>query len=311
MSNIISSLKKFVRKHILPRPDLQRVPLETKKKMLAKSYEKKMGTPLDWNNLKTFTEKIQWMKLHYRHPDMARCVDKYEFKKYICEKLGEGYTAPLVAVWNSPEEVSIRDIPLEKFVLKSTLQSDSKFIAFIADKDNLDIDKIEKEIKTQWFDRKNLLTNSFCSAYYGAPPRVIVEEFVEEFTNGADDYKLFCFAGEPAFTYVAEDHFENGKNVVTCPITFLDMDWNVMDVSYGRHTTNPAVAKPPHFEQMVQIAKLLSKDFPFVRVDFFDTPDKLYLSELTFYPGGGFTAYYPESFNLKIGEMLTLPEVDE
>ena len=31
---------------------------------------------------------------------MTRIVDKYEFKNYIKEKLGDGYTVPLLGVWD-------------------------------------------------------------------------------------------------------------------------------------------------------------------------------------------------------------------
>jgi len=195
----------------------------------------------------------------------------------------------------------------EKFVIKSTLQSDGKFICLVTDKSKIDINEVEKEIKDKWFDKRRLLTNSFCSAYYGAKPRVIVEAFVEEFANCANDYKLFCFHGEPAFFYVAEDHFKDGENSEIYPITFFDLQWNRMDVKYGAHSINEQAARPYHAEEMIALARKLSADFPFVRVDFFDTPDKLYLAELTFYPGGGATPYYPESFDEKMGSMLNLP----
>lgn len=308
MKNLYFLLKKFIRQYILPLPEKQYIPLKKRKVMLSKAYKAAMGEPLDWKHLESFTEKIQWMKLYYTHPDLTRCVDKYEFKGYIHEHLGDGYTASLITVWNNADEVSIRDIPVNKFVLKSTLQSDGKYIILVSDKSKLDIEKAEKEIKENWFNTKNLLTNSFCSAYYGAKPRVIVEEYIEEFANMANDYKLFCFHGKPAYFYVAEDHFKNGENSTDYPITFYDLDWNMMDVRYGEHKTNSHVAKPYHIDEMIQTAKKLSKEFPFVRVDYFDTADKLYLAELTFYPGGGFTAYHPESFNIKMGNMLTLPK---
>jgi len=306
MAKLVVRLKAFVRKYIIPSREISKRPLRERERLLKHLYKTKMGKELDLENPETFTEKIQWMKLYYAHPDLQRCVDKYGFKQYVQEKLGEGYTATLIQVWNSPKEISIRDIPADKFVLKSTLQGDGTFIIPVADKSALDIDKVEKEIKENWFDTRKLLTNSFCSAYYGAKPRVIVETFVEEFANCANDYKLFCFHGEPAFFYVAEDHFKNGENSDVYPITFFDLDWNVMDVSYGEHATNPHVEKPHHLQQMIEIAGKLSQDFAFVRVDFFDTKDKLYLAELTFYPGGGLVHYHPESFDKKMGDMLKL-----
>lgn len=87
-----------------------------------------MGSELNLENPKTLTEKLQWIKLYYHHPDMLRAVDKYEFKLYVEEKIGEGYSAPIIKVWDSPEDV-----------LKSTLQSDGIFIISVQDVTKLDV----------------------------------------------------------------------------------------------------------------------------------------------------------------------------
>ena len=302
---IVSKLKSAVR-NVIPAPELQYTSIEYRKKKLKKFYKLRMGNDLNLDNPKLFNEKMQWYKLYYTHPDMKRCVDKIDFKDYVRELIGEGCTAKIIAIWNSPDEVSIKDIKAKKYVIKSTLQSDGNFIYLVTDADSLDIPSIEQEIKNKWFDTRLLLTNSYCSAYYGAKPRVVIEEFIEEFANAANDYKLFCFNGKPAFFYVAEDHFKNGENQNVYPITFFDLEWNPMEVHYGEHTVNPDVKKPVHFEEMIELAKKLSEPFPFVRVDFFDTPNKLYLAELTFYPGGGLVEYSPSSFNKKMGDMLDL-----
>lgn len=302
-----NSIKEFIRKYVFPKPELQYVDEQKRALLLKDFYKTKMGQELNLEHPILFTEKLQWIKLYYDHPDMRRCVDKIDFKDYVREKIGDGYTAKIIKIWNSPEEVSLSSIHESKFVIKSTLQSDGIFITPIADKNSIDIESLENEIKTKWFNTRLLLTNSFCKAYYGAKPRVFVEEFIEEFAGAANDYKLFCFHGKPAFFYVAEDHFKNGENSTIYPITFFDLDWKVMDVQYGEHVTNDNVPKPSHLKEMIHLAEKLSEPFPFVRVDFFDTVDKLYLAELTFYPGGGVTPYHPESFNRRMGEMLHLP----
>ena len=66
--------------------------------------------------------------------------------------------------------------------------------------------------------------------------------------------------------------------------------------------------KPKHFDEMVEIDRKLSKDFPFIRVDFFDTDEQVYVAELTFAPGGGATPYHPLSFNKQLGDMFVLPK---
>ena len=149
---------------------------------------------------------------------------------------------------------------------------------------------------------KNTLINSFCRAYDDAIPRVLAEKYMENVSNQLYDYKVFCFSGMPYCIYVANEHFEKDDY----PITFYDLEWNKLDVKYGTHRIGD-MPRPKHINEMIEISKVLSEGFPFLRVDFFDTEEKLYVAELTLYPGGGYTKYEPESFNEIMGEMFALP----
>ncbi len=287
-------------------PNKNKCSLEKLEKSLAKKYEVIMGHPLDLSSPTKFTEKIQWYKLYYNHPELARCVDKVEFKNYVKENLGdEGYTARLLDVWTSPEQVSFDKLP-NSFVVKSNAQSDGNYIAIIKDKKNADLDALEKEIKNNWFNPMNLLINSFCRAYYNVKPKVFVEEYLEQFAGQLVDYKLFCFNGRPEFFYAASEHFINGKKTDSSLISLYSLDWNRIDVYYGSHQPFYDAPCPKHKEEMLDIAQKLSAKFPFVRVDFFDTDEKLYLAELTFYPGGGFIKFEPPTFNEKLGSYFVI-----
>lgn len=50
-----------------------------------------MGYPLDLENPKTFSEKLQWLKVNYREPIQTVMVDKYEAKNFIAQRVGEQY----------------------------------------------------------------------------------------------------------------------------------------------------------------------------------------------------------------------------
>ena len=70
-----------------------------------------------------------------------------------------------------------------------------------------------------------------------------------------------------------------------------------------------SLPKPKHLDEMFRYAEVLSKRFPFVRVDFYDTPERLLFGELTFTPGGGFdTSRLPQT-QLYLGEKLDLSKV--
>lgn len=275
--------------------------------LLKKIWRKRMGTELDLEHPKTFNEKIQWYKLYYYHPDLTRCVDKVTFKDYIAEKLGEGHTAKLLRVWDSPDEVCFDNLP-EHFVVKSNCQDNGKYIAIVRDKLNYDFVALEQEIKDYWFNPLNLLINGFCRAYHSVKPTVFVEEYIEQEKESRKECKFFCFGGEPKFCYVTKEHFQNGKvNISDYPIGFYTLDWKSLNVKYGKHQIYYNAPKPKEFNRMIEIARQLSADFPFVRVDFFDGGPKLYLAELTFYPGGGMSKYEPPEFDTYMSNMFRLP----
>jgi hypothetical protein len=66
---------------------------------------------------------------------------------------------------------------------------------------------------------------------------------------------------------------------------------------------------PAQFEKMKKLAKKLSAPFPYVRVDFYNPPDKIIFGELTFFPGSGLLPLVPVENNYDeiIGSYLTLP----
>lgn len=63
---------------------------------------------------------------------------------------------------------------------------------------------------------------------------------------------------------------------------------------------------PENFEEMKKIAAVLSEDFPFVRVDFFEIDRKIYFSELTFTPASGMMPIKPKKWDYRIGNMLKI-----
>lgn len=273
---------------------------------LKKGYLHDHGRELNMDNPALFTEKLQWYKVFYDNENLTRAVDKYLFKDFIAEKMGGGYTIPCYGVYDSVQKLidAWNELP-DTFILKSTVQSDGRFIKVIRSKKDINLDELRSELK-EWLVLKNTLINSYCRAYYNTIPRILAEEYVEQIDNQLFDYKFFCFDGVPYCAYAAMDHFKNGKNSNDYPISFYDMEWNKMDVRYGNHITD-SIPKPIHFEQMKTIANKLSAEFPFVRVDFFDTEEKLYIAELTFYPGGGNTEYHPLSFDEELGRRFKLP----
>lgn len=85
---------------------------------IKKLYYRIFGKKLNLKNPRTFNEKNNWRKLYDRRAIYTQMVDKYRSKEFVRKRVGEGYTFPLLGVWNKPEQIKFDSLP-EKFVLKS------------------------------------------------------------------------------------------------------------------------------------------------------------------------------------------------
>lgn len=256
----------------------------------------KMGKKLNLKAPKTYNEKIQWLKLNDRHEDYTRQVDKYEARDYITEMIGEDYLIPICGVYDSVEEIDWSALP-EQFVLKATHGSRSNVIC--DDKKNLDIEKAKRDLR-KWMKR-NWFWYGRAYPYKNVKPRILCEKFLE---SNITDYKFMCFNGEPRLIQV---HRDRHNDVSTKTLDFYDMNWNKTDISRPNEKSGPETQKPKRFDEMVDIAKVLSKDDIHVRIDLYEVDGKIYFGEKTFYSASGFAPFSNLAQDLYLGSLMRLP----
>ncbi|WP_415336190.1 ATP-grasp fold amidoligase family protein, partial [Clostridium perfringens] len=134
------------------------------------------------------------------------------------------------------------------------------------------------------------------------PRKIICEEFLGE---NITDYKFFCFNGEPKYIYVSNDLIHDRQ----AQIGFFYLDGSKMPLTRDDYTDIPEVKLPRFYNEMLEMSKALSKDFPFVRVDFFIANNRYYFAELTFTPGAGMMPFNPEKYDLEWGKMIDLSSI--
>lgn len=275
--------------------------------MLRLQYWLQTGRKLNLKNPKRFTEKLQIYKLKYRNPDMLRCTDKYEVRKYIEEKgLGE-YLIPLIGVYNSDEEIDYSKLP-NTFVAKTTDGGGGNQVLICKDKAALSEEVFYKRLKG-WMSARKVKKHVGREWAYenDYPRRIIIEEFIgtDNIKEDLPDYKFFCFSGKPHYCQL----IQNRSSKET--IDFYDMEWNLMPF-YGLNPLHgPAIKpaiKPATYEQMKEIASKLSKDFSFVRVDLYSVSNKVFFGELTFYPASGFGHFTPDKWDFELGNRFNITD---
>lgn len=265
------------------------------------TYRIRIGKKLDLDNPKTLNEKIQWLKLYGRNPKYTSYVDKYESKKIVAGLVGEEYVVPLLGVYDNFDEIDFDKLP-NQFVIKTTHDSGGYIIC--KDKSELDIEKARKKLNRSL--GRNYYDYSREWPYKNVKPRLIVEEYIVG-SDGTEmkDYKFFCFNGEPKFGFVVE-----GRTRDKLKIGFFDMEFKQIPVKQGgeKYVIADKITKPHNFEKMIELSKKLTKDMPFVRMDFVEVEDRLYVGEFTFYHWNGATKFEPDRYDELFGKYLVLPE---
>jgi hypothetical protein len=270
--------------------------------MIYIQYYISTGSWLNLSNPSRFTEKLQWFKLYYRNNLLTVCADKYLVREYVSSKNLDDILVPIYGAYDNANEIDFKNLP-ESFVLKTNNGSHTNILC--QDKKVLNIGDTKIKLNkwlTQWAGKVGREW-----AYYNIKPKIICEQFLDiGSSNDLDDYKFFCFNGEPYCLYVVTDRTANDG----IKLGIYDLDFNKLE--YRRSDISPIIEeieKPKNYEKMIEIVKKLSKDFPHVRVDLYNINGDIYFGELTFYDGSGYKGYILDEFDYILGEKFILPEV--
>lgn len=266
-------------------------------------YRVRLGKKLDLENPKTYTAKLQWLKLHDRKPVYTEMVDKYTAKEYVAKIIGGEYIIPTLGVWDKFDDIDFDSLP-QQFVLKCT--HDSGGLVICRDKSRLDKAAAKKKIE------KSLGTNYYLSGrewpYKNVKPRIIAEAYMQDTaTAELRDYKFFCFDGRVKALFIATERAAAAET----KFDFFDENFNHLPFTNGHPNAETMPAKPQRFEEMKALAAKLSAGIPHLRVDFYEVDGKIYFGELTFSHWGGMMPFEPEEWDYTFGSWITLPETKE
>lgn len=268
---------------------------------LIRMFKAVMGTELDLEHPVTFNEKLQWLKLYDRNPLYTTMVDKYEVKKYVADIIGEEYIIPTLGVWDDPDEIDFEKLP-NQFVLKCNHNS-GLGMCICKDKSKLNYDKVRADLRKGLAQDYYLLNREW--PYKDVPRKIIAEKYLSDnLETELANYKVHNFSGIPQMILVCRDRFaESGLTE-----DFFDAEWHHLPILRITHpNASIPVKKPITFDKMLELAKKLSKDIPFLRTDFYEVGDKLYFGELTLYPASGFSKFEPNAWDKKYGDLVELP----
>ena len=273
---------------------------------LKRRFHASRGYDMDFDNPQTFSEKLQWLKLHDHNPVYTTLVDKIEVKQYIKEAIGESYLIPTLGVWNSAEDIGFEKLP-SQFVLKCTHDSGRVFICRDKATFNKEMakDVLEKSLQHNfyWWTRE--------WPYKAVKPRIIAEKLIYEKDRPSSDlvdYKFYCFNGIVEYCQVIKDR------TTAETIDFFDRNWVHQDFCGLNPNACPSdkpISKPVCLEHMIEVAEKLSHNIPFVRIDLYEIDSCVKFGEITFYPMSGFGCFTPTEYDRILGDKIQLSAMND
>lgn len=257
---------------------------------------------IDLDNPRDFNEKIMWLKLfNYSHnPKVSRCADKLRVRDYVKEKGQSHILNRLIGVYDTVDDIDWDGLP-DAFAIKCNHGCGYNIIC--ENKKNLDIELAKRKLK-KWL-KEDYWTEYAELNYKNIRKQIICESYIASPSGGApNDYKVYCFNGSPDVILVCYN-----RNV-NLSLVWMDKDWNITQIGSDKYFDGTLVNKPRKLNDMIESAKILSEGFPFVRVDFYETEEKIVFGEMTFTPAAGLANYYSQHGLEYLGSKLNIKTGD-
>lgn len=246
---------------------------------------------------KLYTEKINYLRIfeYCNNPKVTECVDKCEVKNYLKRMGKEDLCAKTYGIYDKAEDIRWKSLP-NSFVIKCNHGSGYNYIC--EEKAEVNTEKIVSTLKS-WM-REDYWKLHTELVYKNINKKILIEEYLGK---NIQTYRFCCFNGVPKVVYISTT--QNGKDY----FDYYDLRWR--KTKMNRYMgTNTAFEKPECLEEMVELAAELSRPFPFVRVDLYEIKGKIYFSEFTFLPAGGYFVPSPKRFNEAWGRWLKIQGKD-
>ena len=251
---------------------------------------------LNLKNPTRYTEKLQHLRL-YEYPKnelVKKCASRVDVRDYLSSLGLEEYLIPCLGIYDKFDDIDFNKMP-SQFVMKCSHASGFNYI--VKDKSNID-KKILKKKFDKWL-KTNYGKKTIEMHYAKIKPQIIIEQYIGDIANLPTEYKIHVFNGVAKYLYVVTGRIRYNNYYI---------DWTPFDGAQcnGWKKTDYELEKPKNYKKMVEIAELLAKPFPFVRVDLYNIDGVIYFGEMTFTPAKGTLILDDDNADYEISKWLKI-----
>ena len=274
---------------------------QAKKRAVMRLFRECHGYEFDFRNPRTLNEKIAVRKLS-DDPRIPILADKFAVREYVRKTVGEEYLVPLLFEGMTFTEEDFRKLP-RQCVIKTTNACGTNILIF--DKEKEDAKEIVRQVRQMQKMKFGYLAMELF--YNRIPPRVIVEKLLTDADGEVPkDYKFHCFPNADGGRGKCFIQVISGRFGVQSQ-NFYNENWELYPFRRTTYPADPtAVRQPEKFLEMLEVARKLAGDWPYIRVDLYNTVDRIYFGEMTFTPGAATGKFDPPEWDAFWGkEWLT------
>lgn len=260
-------------------------------------YENWTGKRLNLRHPEDINHQLMRLSLEaYKDPIQHQLrvmgADKYLVREYVKSKGLEDILIPSYGVYGSFDEIDFEKLP-NQFVIQTNFGCGHIWICKDKKKELTDIEKWRKQFD-EWMAIKDLGWTTGEWQYAEIPHKLVITKYLDSLGEiSVNDYKFYCMHGQVYGCFAAYDRIPGVDHGVQ--FDHYDLDWKLTDgILPSYHPKRREIQKPKHYQRMLDISQILSKDFPYCRVDLYEADDKVYFGELTFTPQGNVLSYYTD-----------------
>ena len=215
-------------------------------------------------------------------------TDKEYGKLYVEKKLGAGTTPATLCVLRMPQQVDSYLPPTYPVVIKPT-HSFGRIVQVFSESE---YHHAKAQMK-DWFHQDYFL-ESLERNYAKLEKKIIVEQYIDD--SFAIEGSVHCLRGEPRIISLIDRKTKERQSfdIHKCPLG--------VSLQYPLKEFEPKDWE--FFNSLLKSASILSREFSYIRVDFYTDGERVLFGEMTNLAAGGMGKFFPAGGEKKFSEVF-------
>jgi hypothetical protein len=190
--------------------------------------------------------------------------------------------------FESIEEINWSDLPAE-FVLKTLDGTSARGVVPLQRTDDKFVDMLDVaagHLTRESLVERHQLVRSAGKVSHGIQVEELLRSPYPKKPGVALDIKLYCFYGEVGMVMIRDSNGSRSQDSIR--VRYFSPDGGDLGDAMANRKPDPEIPTPIHLSQLLVAGEKLSREIslPFVRLDFFEQPDRIVFGEVTPTPGG-------------------------